>query len=296
MVMMPDISRFTQEQLETLAACPWCKDSSPLPMFVEKGFPYVQCQKCELIYLQTRVRQEHLGAVYGEDYHSQVDARYAWRNGEKRLDLLGALPSGARIHEDAAGSGAFVAVCQQRGFHCTGNDLGVGSIKTAKDMFGVALTHGTVADAELKPGSLDVFAAFNLLSHLYEPWNYFRSVAELLSPTGVLLLRTGNRVGHFRTFQWGRWSAPEHVFHYTISTIRDMMRASGLEIVRMVPAFDSDYPYFMSKQAEDGSLHPVVRRTARRCWSLSVLTWNYLRLPKDDVFIIASRSKSNGNR
>jgi SAM-dependent methyltransferase len=259
-------------------------------MFVEKGFPYVQCKKCDLIYLQTRVRQEHLGAVYAEEYHSQVDARWSWRTAEKRMDLLGSLPAGARIHEDASGSGAFVAVCQKRGFDCTGNDLGVGSIHTAKEMFGVTLTHGTVADAGLRAGSLDVFVAFNLLSHLYEPWNYFRTVAELLSPTGQMLLRTGNRVGHFRTIQWGNWSAPEHVFHYTDSTIRDMMRSSGLQIDRIIPAFDSDYPYFMYKQAQDNNLHPVVRRFARRCSAMGVLTWNCLGLPKDDVFIIAKRS------
>jgi SAM-dependent methyltransferase len=288
MPTMPNISQFEVHQLEELFSCPWC-DASPIdPMFTENGFPYVQCRSCKLIYLQKRVREEYLGMVYTDEYHVETSVKWFWRTAEKRLALLGALPKHARIHEDGAGSGAFVAVCRDRGFHSTGNDLGSGSIQSARSHFGVQLTRGAVEAVGLGESSVDVFASFNLLSHVYRPWEYLKRVSQLLAPGGRLLLRTGDRSGRFRNLNWGHWSAPEHVFHYNTSILREMMTAAQLKVERIIPAFDSDYPYFLYDYSH-GSQPSRLRKTAGLACGLSILTWNTLRLKKDDVFVLARR-------
>jgi SAM-dependent methyltransferase len=243
-----------------------------------------------LIYLQKRVREEHLDMVYTDSYHVAADRAWARRTAEKRLNVLGDLPPGSRIHEDGAGIGAFVSICRSRGFECTGNDLGIGSIQTAKEIFNLDLVHGPVEAVGLQPRSIDVFACFNLLSHVYRPWKYLANISKLLMPGGVLLLRTGDRSGRFRNLRWGDWSAPEHVFHYTGSVLKDMAATANLTIERILPAFDSDYPYvFYDYSMIPGS--SLSKKLARRVSSYSVLLWNVLKLPKDDVFVIA-RHKS----
>jgi SAM-dependent methyltransferase len=155
-------------------------------------------------------------------------------------------------------------------------------------MFGVDLVHGPVEAVGLEPRSIDAFACFNLLSHVYCPWEYLANISKLLAPTGVLLLRTGDRSGHFRNLRWGNWSAPEHVFHYTDSVLKGMASAANLIIERTIPAFDSDYPYFLHNYSNTpGS--SLSKKLARRVSSYSVLIWNLLKLPKDDVFVMARR-------
>jgi SAM-dependent methyltransferase len=285
---MPQITEFTESQIEALHSCPWCHSQSTEYLFSESGFPYVQCRNCTLIYLQKRVREENLEMVYTDSYHVAADGAWVRRTAEKRLNLFGKLPPRARIHEDGAGTGAFVAVCRSRGFECTGNDLGIGSIQIANEMFGVDLVHGPVEAVGLEPRSIDAFACFNLLSHVYCPWEYLANISKLLAPTGVLLLRTGDRSGHFRNLRWGNWSAPEHVFHYTDSVLKGMASAANLIIERTIPAFDSDYPYFLHNYSNTpGS--SLSKKLARRVSSYSVLIWNLLKLPKDDVFVMARR-------
>jgi SAM-dependent methyltransferase len=285
---MPQITEFTESQIEALHSCPWCHSQSTEYLFSESGFPYVQCRNCTLIYLQKRVREENLEMVYTDSYHVAADGAWVRRTAEKRLNLFGKLPPRARIHEDGAGTGAFVAVCRSRGFECTGNDLGIGSIQIANEMFGVDLVHGPVEAVGIEPRSIDAFACFNLLSHVYCPWEYLANISKLLAPTGVLLLRTGDRSGHFRNLRWGNWSAPEHVFHYTDSVLKGMASAANLIIERTIPAFDSDYPYFLHNYSNTpGS--SLSKKLARRVSSYSVLIWNLLKLPKDDVFVMARR-------
>jgi hypothetical protein len=133
--------------------------------------------------------------------------------------------------------------------------------------------------AELGESSVDVFASFNLLSHVYLPWEYLKRVSHLLVPDGRLLLRTGDRSGSFRNLRWGQWSAPEHVFHYNASILREMMNAAQLTVERIIPAFDSDYPYFLYDYSH-GSQPSRLRKAARLACGLSVLTWNTLGLKK----------------
>lgn len=288
---MPHIDKFSENQIEQIESCPYCKSDKSLPMFVENGFPYVQCESCTLIYLQRRVREEHLGLVYADDYHAEAPVDWLRHVAEGRLALFSTIPSGGRIHEDGAGAGAFVALCNQRGYQCSGNDVGNGAVEQAHKLFKTEILQGPLHSVEIQSSSLDGFASFNLLSHLYQPWQYLKDVNRLLRVGGKLLLRTGDRRGNFRNLRWGTWSAPEHTFHYTRHLLRDMLTSSGFEVNKIVPAFDSDYPYFLYdySRIQDASLK---RRVTMLLCGGVIYGWNLLGLPKDDVFVIANKVAS----
>ena len=194
---LPPITRFDAHQLEHLDRCPWCGGTISIPLFVERGFPCVQCKACTLIYLSVRVRQDFVGLIYDQPGYHEVSENlpYLRRTGERRLDLLGELKPGTRVVEDGSGNGAFVAACLAQGLDATGCDVGADAVASAQRAFGVELTHGTLESLELPSGSVDVFACFNLLSHLYAPWDYFAEVRRIIRPGGRLLIRTGDRAG-----------------------------------------------------------------------------------------------------
>jgi len=295
MVTMPPIERFNLDQLETIAVCPWCESDRHEPLFHEKGFPVVQCAGCSLIYLRTRLKEEFVHLIYDDAaYHAAADRAWVKRTGEKRLDLLGPLPEGTRIFEDGAGAGGFIAASLARGHRASGCDLGADAVRTAKDLFGVDLHHGTLASLGLPDASFDVVANFNLMSHLYAPWDYLKEVRRILADDGVLLIRTGLRDGVMKFVRRGQWSEPEHVFHYTSRVLRDMLSGAGLRVDRIVPAFDSDFPYLVYDFSRGGT--SSLRRLAHALCGCSCLAWTILGLPKDDAFITARRSSLGGGR
>ena len=288
MPAMPSIAAFTADEVEVLGTCPWCSSDRSSHLFDEQGWPYVQCEICTLIYLKVRVREEHVHRLYdAAGYHPVANSAAARHRGRGRLEVLGPLPKGTRVFEDGAGNGAFLAACREEGLNASGCDLGRDAIAAAAEHFDVALNHGTLADIQLPDASVDVLASFNLLSHLYRPWEYFREVRRVLVPGGRFLVRVGDRSGSMRDVRWGRWSAPEHVFHFTRPVLGEMMAPAGLGIDEVRPAFDSDYPYVLFDYSRKPKTLP--QWVAAHASSLTSRAWTALGLPKDDVFVLASK-------
>jgi hypothetical protein len=94
--------------------------------------------------------------------------------------------------------------------------------------------------------------------------------------------------GRFRNVSRGTWSAPEHVYHYTSSVLDEMIHAAGLERTGVVPAFDSDYPYLLYNYSRYPGSN-IFKKSAGRLCSYSLLLWNVVGLPKDDIVFFARR-------
>jgi SAM-dependent methyltransferase len=201
--------------------------------------------------------------------------------------LLGRLSQGARIIDDGAGSGAFVAVCRGRGLDAMGCDLGTDAVTAAARDFSIDLHRGAIDSLALKKRSLDVVTSFNLLSHIYEPWAYAREVERILDRGGLWLLRTGDRTAWRKKVGWGHWSAPEHVYHFTRKFLEEIIEKTGMRIEWIRPAFDSDFPYVLWRIVESHptGLRPLTLRVAR----LTHYFWTKFRLPREDIYLLASK-------
>lgn len=284
---MPQLADFVDDELECVPRCHYCGEGASRELFSENGFPHVQCEGCSLIYLRIRVRQSHVHRIYDGPYHEAGSPGYAYKVAVQRLALLGRLPVGAKIVEDGAGVGAFVAAAREAGHHALGCDLGSDAIRRAQEWFGVELTQGALGSLALPPASVNAVASFNLLSHLYEPWTYMRQVAEILAPGGRWICRTGDRRGFMAYVGRGRWSAPEHVFHFTRPVLKQMVAAAGLNWVYDKPAFDSDFPYVLMNFAKSGK--GWSHRAAGFATKVAIKGWSACGLPKEDIYFVAER-------
>ncbi|OQW50257.1 MAG: hypothetical protein A4S09_00235 [Proteobacteria bacterium SG_bin7] len=288
MPILPHADLLSKDKLEEVRDCPNCKGSNSEVLFTEKGYPTAECKNCKFIFLKLRLKEEHLGLIYdNQSYHSVSNSNYNRLIGEKRLRLLPKMNKSARLHEDGAGSGAFLFAALSQNYNASGNDYGQDSIDKAKQQFNVIIKKGSLADSHLDDSELDVLVSFNLLCHLYNPWEYFDEVQRVLKKGGYLLLRTGNRQGFFKKFHQGKWGAPEHIYHYNLKTINDLLKPRGFKIQWVKPAFDSDFPYLFFNYSQNPNAY--FRKAAGHICSLSIRLWNVLGLPKDDVFILAKR-------
>lgn len=286
---MPLKSQLPVESLEDLSQCPYCGSKRSALLFRENEFPYLDCQDCGLIYLQTRLKIESLNLIYDDvSYHNISAGDYHTRNGLKRFQLLPKSSPGARIHEDGAGNGAFVFQCLKQGHQGTGSDFGKDAVNKAREAYEVELKQGSLQQQNILPGSLDVLACFNLICHLYEPWSYFQHVSSLLKPKGYFLIRIGNRAGFFKKFQQGQWGAPEHVYHFNSTLLTKMLGDCGLQVVWIRPAFDSDFPYLFFDYARTHK--GILGKLAQKICGITIRLWTLFRLPKEDIYLLAQKS------
>jgi hypothetical protein len=92
---MPSRSDFDASEIERISECPLCVSPDARELFVEKGFLYVECDSCDLIFSRERVREEFLDRISADEtYCSEVNAAYQQRVGEERLNLIENLRSG----------------------------------------------------------------------------------------------------------------------------------------------------------------------------------------------------------
>lgn len=285
MSCLPSYEETSHSQIERISKCPYCLGKHSSFFAKENGWRYVICRACGLIRLEERIKEQYISTIYNCDYHRKKNIGYELKVAKKRLGLL-RLESHRpiRIHEDGAGIGAFAFTALKQGHVISASDLGQDSVDQARELFDITIEKKSIEELEVPKGSLDAFACFNLLSHLYEPWNYIDRVASLLRPGGIFIFRTGNRKGIFK--HYGELSAPEHVYHYHSGITKKLCQANGLKLIREIPAFDSDVPLSIIHSRLISGLPNRIKKPARLAGLLTHRIWNFCKLPKEDYFYL----------
>lgn len=207
-------------------------------------FPVVRCAACGLVYLCPRPVGSALAAYYPDAYYpldatppAQVRAVaaglfrrvQAWVQEQGRPKV--------RLLDVGCGTGVFLDLAQQAGWHAQGIEPGGAACAYARARFGLDVHCGTLEDAPLLPESFDVVTMWQVLEHLPHPLEGLRRVYQALAPGGLLLIGVPNFASlEARLFgrRWYSLDAPRHLYHFTPATLRAVVSAAGLQPVRLV--------------------------------------------------------------
>ncbi len=233
-------------------ACALCGSTQTRPLFVARdrllgrpgAFSVVRCTACSLVYLCPRPAGSALDAFYPDAYYpldatpsAQVRAVavglfrrvQAWvrEQGRARVRLL----------DVGCGTGVFLDLAQQAGWHVWGIEPGAAACAYARTRFGLDVHCGTLEDAPLLPESFDVVTMWHVLEHLPHPLEGLRRVHQALAPGGLLLIGVPNFASLEACLFGRRWyslDVPRHLYHFTPATLRAIVSAAGLRPVRLV--------------------------------------------------------------
>ncbi|HJU04555.1 MAG TPA: methyltransferase domain-containing protein, partial [Nitrospiraceae bacterium] len=120
------------------------------------------------------------------------------------------LPETGEVHIVEVGSfvGGFLVAGQERGWNMFGVDPGHEVVAFCRER-GLRVHRGALADAPLKPQSVDGIAIWNTFDQLPDPHPTLKAAQRVLHPGGLLALRVPNGA----CFQWAeaamrRWPRP----------------------------------------------------------------------------------------
>ncbi len=208
------------------------------PYSAQKGWTYVRCPGCQLVFLNPAPTADELRGFYNDGYHYHRGRYQKLVQQQKNwLPLLEEFckPPG-KFLEIGCSYGFFLETARQRGWDVAGIELSDEPAAHAREQLGLPVTAGTLADfADGKAAAYDLIVAWHVLEHEPEPARLLAPAFRLLRSGGILGLRVPNMesaVARLAGPYWQWLSPPEHIYMYSTSTLGALVTQQHFEVLR----------------------------------------------------------------
>jgi 2-polyprenyl-3-methyl-5-hydroxy-6-metoxy-1,4-benzoquinol methylase len=232
-------------------ACIAC--GSPLSLalsirFRKDGFAIVRCETCGLMFRAELPTKADLAEIYdssyfrsgvadtgGQGYRDYVRDEELHREiARRRLERLEHFVPSGRVLDVGAAAGFFVAEAARRGWDARGIDISAEMVQWGRGRLGVELDQQTLAELEAESGSFDVVTMWDYIEHALDPREDLLRARDLLGPSGVIALSTGDAASLTAKVSAGRWhllTPRHHNYFFTAGSLRLLLRGLGFEVV-----------------------------------------------------------------
>jgi len=228
----------------TDAGCPLCGAPRRRDVVSTAEWRLVRCLACGLYYRNpppAEVLRRHYETIYEDDSTSDyIDER-------RRAVFAGFLRDvpprgGGRLLDIGCGSGEFLTLARERGWHVEGVEVSPRGAAMARRR---GLTVHALVD-DLKTDSFDVVTLWNVIDFFSHPLEQMRQIRRVLAPGGDALVRAPNAVFQLAAWRLSRlvvWPPPlaglvrdAYFFQplvWSPRTLRRLMEDAGFRHVRL---------------------------------------------------------------
>jgi SAM-dependent methyltransferase len=230
-------------------ACPSCSSSSPVPALDLGAYRVLRCSACSLLYTDPLPSVGQVDELYSEEFYEaplppMMAAVRNWLHdlvmSERGRSLRGI--AAGRLLDVGCGDGDFLLLMRRRGWDVRGCDTSPAAIGRARGR-GVDVQQGSVATAAFPDAFFDAVTLWHVLEHLADPVSELNEVARILKPDGVLAIEVPNAGSPTFRLCGSRWfplDVPRHLMHFTRTSITELLRRCGFEIVSLTAAHLAD--------------------------------------------------------
>ena len=230
-------------------ACPACASAQAKIYYEKLGFVYVECRDCATVYVNPRptaglLREFYRNSKAYEFWNRNIFPAYeASRVARICRPRIKEILSLCREHhvqrrnfvEVGPGFGTFSKEMQSTGFFKRVIVIEPGSaLAESCRAKGLTVIEASVETAgSLK--AVDVVVTFEVLEHLFSPFDFVKGCAKILSPNGLLVLTCPNVRG-FDFTAAGKENAPfdhEHINYFHPAAMAVLLERCGLEVVNI---------------------------------------------------------------
>ncbi len=228
-------------------SCPLCQSDTYRVWFVKRGFRWVRCRRCGMVYVNPRLSDEaRLMSYCGDDaqfYYTHCAPTDQSEDGwQEELTRIHDYRNPGRLLDIACGSGHFLYCAQQAGWDVSGVEMNPVAVALARQSYGIHVETGTFESTTFSDGSFDVVSIFQALDQLADPLGALRRMRRLLVPGGLLVLTVPN-IRSFIVWALGsrhRHFTPEKDVSFTPRTLRQMVRQSGFDQIIQLRTFGEE--------------------------------------------------------
>lgn len=234
----------------------------------KEEFTIFHCANCQLRFTQDVPDAASIGKYYkSENYISHTNTSKglvnriyrvvrtrANRQKRKLIERFTGIKNGSLL-EIGSGTGYFAAEMKNAGWQVTGLEPDADARKIAEEVNKINLASSGKL-FQLPVNSFDVITLWHVLEHVHDLKNYIRQFRILLKEKGKLFVAVPN----YRSYDaevykehWAAYDVPRHLYHFTATSMKQLMEAEGFKIVAVKPMwFDSFYVSLLSSKYKNG--------------------------------------------
>ena len=137
-----------------------------------------------------------------ESFADDFDSRVNMYDTEKRLavvyhEMMPESIRGKRLLDAGSGTGWFSKAASERGAAVTSLDLGAGLLRQVRRKCDSTCVVGSIMELPFPDGCFDVVVSSEVIEHIPDPLLGVAELYRVLSPGGVLVLTTPNKLWYF---------------------------------------------------------------------------------------------------
>lgn len=230
--------------------CNLCGSAQQHPYCPANGRGLVQCAGCGLVFVGAQPDEKELYALYGETYfHNDQSGEVGYTNyaadeanirqtAHRRLKFVERFTGKpGRMLDVGCALGFIMDVARQRGWQVEGLDVSTFAVDYVRQRFGHTVYNGTLTEVALPAGAYDLVTMYDVIEHVPDPLANMRAIAALLKPGGIYELATPDVASLPARLTGKRWigykMSEEHVYYFSVDTLRRMLDAAGFDIVHV---------------------------------------------------------------
>jgi SAM-dependent methyltransferase len=232
------------EETLSFIKCRVCGGDAATPFLAGKGFYYVKCSACGLVYQNPRPSLDDLKRRYEVDYF-----KYEKENEGNFFNLmvLGLKDAGqdeapdpskgtSRFLDIGCATGRLLEHMRDRGWDVQGVDLCRESARYGIEQRHLDIFIGSLEEARFPDNRFSLIHFSHLIEHVMEPVEFLREVRRILAPGGTALITTPNVDGFQARLFRDKWRSaiPDHLFLFSLDTMTRLLEISGFVIEKTV--------------------------------------------------------------
>ncbi len=247
--------------------CPACGTDNNSVYFVKNGYKFKKCQTCRSLYISPRPTVELL-----ENYYTNSRASKFWQEKvfkvskeariekihKPRVDMVLEYVKKYNIDTDlllevGAGSGFFGLELNKRKIFKKIVLVEPAPIEFEQNE-SIVLINDVVENVKLKEKP-NVVVSFELIEHIFSPYEFLKSVYELMPENSFIILTTPNIEG-FELLTIGEKSSniggPSHLNYFNTTSINILLQKVGFKPVLVDTPGELDADIVINKHLEGG--------------------------------------------
>ena len=225
---------------------------------------------------------------------TQFQQRY-----QNDLNRISQFAGNGRLLDIGCNLGLFVKAALKAGYQAEGVELNSECAEYARNTTGVTVYEGLLEKANFLADSFDVVTLFDVLEHVKQPMVLLMEIRRILRPDGILVLQMPNIRSLMATLMHNQWPwlcPPDHVFHFTPHSLRNILAKSGFLVevqltwepasdfaASLVAMFSKKTRFLARVERHTGMIRFLIAILQRTWWVLGYggLVLTFTKLSKD---------------